>query len=65
MKVSGLTDVARVCEPLDIHTQVGPPEMLNKVGMCHIHTTVSYFIMGLCEELEMASRRGYDLVVSI
>ena len=47
-KVTGLTDVARVCKPFDVYVQVRPPEAFDEVGMRRIHTMVTYLIVGLC-----------------
>ena len=47
MEVSDLTDMARVCIPFDIHAQIRPPEMFNKMCAHSIHTMVTYLIMCL------------------
>jgi len=65
MEPSGLTDVARVCIPLDIHVHVRPPEMFYKVGVSGVHSAVTYLIMGLCKELQMLGQQNDDFVVSM
>ena len=65
MEPSGLTDVARVCIPLDIHVHVRPPETFYKVGASGIHSAVTYLIMGLCKELQMLGQQNDDFVVSM
>jgi len=65
MEVSGLTDVARVCKPFDIHTHVGPPEALYKVCSCGIHTSVSYLIMHLSEKLQVTTWWNDNLVFAV
>ena len=65
MEVSGLTDVARVCKPLDVHTHVGPPKTFYQMRACGVCTAVTYLIVGLCEELKAAAGRYDDLVLSV
>jgi hypothetical protein len=65
MEVSGLTDVARICKPLDVHIHVRPPETFYEMGAGGIRTAVTYIIMGLCEELQAARRRHDYLVLSV
>jgi len=65
MEVSGLTDVARVCKPFDIHTHVGPPEALYKVRSCGIRTSVSYLIVRLSEKLQVMTWRNDNLVFTV
>ena len=65
MEVSGLTDVARVCKPLDIHAHVGPPETLDEMRSSGIRTAMTYLVVSLSEQLETTTW-GYDnLVVSV
>ena len=65
MEVLGLTDVARVCKPFDVHTHVGPPKMFYQVHAHGVRTAVTYLIMGLCEELEAVSGRYDNFVLSM
>jgi len=49
MEVSGLTDVARICKPFDVHTHVRPPETFYEMNVGGKHTVVAYLVMGLSE----------------
>jgi len=51
MEMSGLTDVARVCKPLDVRAHVWPPEAFYKMHAGGIHTMVTYLVVRLSEKL--------------
>ena len=65
MEMSGLTDIARVCKPLDIHTHVRPPKAFYKMRVGGVHTTVTYLVMRLSEKLQTTTWGNDNLVFSV
>jgi len=65
MEMSGLTDVARVCKPLDVHAHVQPPETFYKMRAGGICTTMTYLIMCLSEKPQPTTRGNDYLVFSM
>jgi len=65
MEMSGLTDVARVCKPLDTHAHVWPPKVFYKMCAGGVHTMVTYLIVRLSEKLQTTTWGNDDLVFSM